>query len=261
MGLANSYGIVAYYEYDAWGKIIATNSASTTDYNAINANPLRYRGYIYDTETGFYYLQSRYYDPEICRFINADGYVSTGTGLLGYNMYSYCNNNPVMCTDNLGEFPWLAVAIVFAVVAVAATINDIYQIASGNVSVILPSNESSDSDESEGSVPDNVQIENSYKILTPWMQLGYSVYLNHFNNESKSIIDGTSAGVQFEWMMHNLAYIGFTVIGDEENKVKAGHVDLGRTIFSDEHGTASVLMWIGYCILNPRAAIVDLIVD
>ena len=261
VGLANEYGIVASYAYDAWGKIISTSGITSMEEGALAANPLRYRGYIYDTETGFYYLQSRYYDPSMSRFINADGYVSTGTGLLGYNMYSYCNNNPVMCTDNLGEFPWLAVAIVSAVVAVAATINDIYQIASGNVSVNVSSNESSDSDESEGSEPDNVQIENSYKILTPWMQLGYSVYLNHFNDESKNIIDGTSVGVQFEWMVHNLAYIGSTVIGHEEYKDRARSVDLGRTIFSDEHGTPSVLMWIGYCILHPRAAIVDAIVD
>jgi len=114
MGLANSYGIVAYYEYDAWGKIIATNSASSTDYNAITANPLRYRGYIYDTETGFYYLQSRYYDPEICRFINADGYISTGTGVLGYNMYAYCDNNPVKLLDPTGEFPVIIIAAVLS---------------------------------------------------------------------------------------------------------------------------------------------------
>lgn len=57
-------------------------------------NPLRYRGYVYDTETGFYYLQSRYYDPELSRFINADAFVSTGQGLLGNNMFAYCNNDP-----------------------------------------------------------------------------------------------------------------------------------------------------------------------
>ena len=66
-------------------------------------NPLRYRSYVYDTETGYYYLQSRYYDPEIGRFINADGYVSTGQGLLGNNMFAYCNNNPVIYEDASGH--------------------------------------------------------------------------------------------------------------------------------------------------------------
>ena len=66
-------------------------------------NPLRYRGYYYDTETGFYYLQSRYYDPVVSRFINADKYASTGDGLVGYNMFAYCSNNPVNYSDPSGE--------------------------------------------------------------------------------------------------------------------------------------------------------------
>ena len=57
-------------------------------------NPLRYRGYVYDTETGLYYLQNRYYDPEVGRFINSDILVSTGQGLLDNNMFAYCRNNP-----------------------------------------------------------------------------------------------------------------------------------------------------------------------
>ena len=58
-------------------------------------NPLQYHGYYHDSETGFYYLQSRYYDPEICRFINADSYASTGQSYLGYNTFAYCGNDPL----------------------------------------------------------------------------------------------------------------------------------------------------------------------
>jgi len=65
-------------------------------------NPLRYRGYIYDTELGLYYLQSRYYNPAIGRFLNADSYASTGQGILGNNMFAYCNNSPVVFYDNAG---------------------------------------------------------------------------------------------------------------------------------------------------------------
>jgi len=67
-------------------------------------NPFRYRGYVYDTETGLYYLQSRYYDPEVGRFINADIYMSTGQGVLGNNSYAYCANNPTSRVDDEGEF-------------------------------------------------------------------------------------------------------------------------------------------------------------
>ena len=67
-------------------------------------NPFRYRGYVYDTETGLYYLGSRYYNPETGRFINADSYLSTGQGVLGSAMFSYCNNNPVNACDDGGTF-------------------------------------------------------------------------------------------------------------------------------------------------------------
>ena len=66
------------------------------------ANPFRYRGYYYDVETGFYYLNSRYYDPTLGRFLNADGYVSTGQGMLGVNMFAYCHNKPVLFNDPSG---------------------------------------------------------------------------------------------------------------------------------------------------------------
>ena len=88
----------AQYAYDAWGNIIAMSGTLA------ELNPLRYRGYVYDQETGFYYLNSRYYDPEIGRFINADGYASTGQGILGHNMFAYCANNPVNCADPTGHF-------------------------------------------------------------------------------------------------------------------------------------------------------------
>ena len=74
-----------------------------------NINPLRYRGYYYDTETGFYYLNSRYYDPETGRFINIDNEISgVGGNPLGYNMFAYCGNNPVNREDSFGNWPkWL----------------------------------------------------------------------------------------------------------------------------------------------------------
>ena len=95
----SSRSVVASYTYDPWGKIISSSGTLA------DINPLRYRGYYYDSETGFYYLQSRYYDPEIGRFINADSYASTdATGLLSTNMFAYCENDPVNKSDPSGEF-------------------------------------------------------------------------------------------------------------------------------------------------------------
>ena len=91
------YEEVANYTYDAWGNIISATGEKA------ELNPLRYRGYYYDSETGFYYLQSRYYDPANHRFINADALASTGQGFVGTNMFAYCNNNPVIFADTAGN--------------------------------------------------------------------------------------------------------------------------------------------------------------
>ena len=102
----SSRSVVASYTYDPWGKIISSSGTLA------DINPLRYRGYYYDTETGFYYLQSRYYDPEIGRFINADSYASTdATGLLSTNMFAYCENDPVNKSDPTGEVAPILVAM------------------------------------------------------------------------------------------------------------------------------------------------------
>ena len=76
-------------------------------------NPLRYRGYVYDRETGLYYVSSRYYNPEIGRWINADGALSEiGGNILGYNLFAYCFNNPVNMNDSTGEWQkWLSGAL------------------------------------------------------------------------------------------------------------------------------------------------------
>ena len=97
--LVNASGTATFatYTYDAWGNILSSSGTLAS------VNPLRYRGYYYDTETGWYYLQSRYYDPVIHRFINADCFASTETGFLGYNMFAYCNNNPVSFVDSNGQ--------------------------------------------------------------------------------------------------------------------------------------------------------------
>ena len=90
------------YTYDAWGKLVELKDTTT---NSVGTqNPFRYRGYYYDTETSLYYLQSRYYDPEVGRFINADAFASTDiSGVLSTNMFAYCENNPVMRSDPTGE--------------------------------------------------------------------------------------------------------------------------------------------------------------
>ena len=100
--------VVANYEYDAWGRVVSVKYANGNDINVSNhigvINPIRYRGYYYDSETGFYYLKSRYYDPAICRFISTDGRIDLNDATTNLNLFAYCGNDPVNRIDSEGEF-------------------------------------------------------------------------------------------------------------------------------------------------------------
>ena len=118
-----SGNIVVKYYYDAYGNIIKIIDSSGIGLG--EKNPFRFKSYYYDTETGFYSLQSRYYDPEIGRFINADNQLSTGSDFTGMNLFAYCDNNPVMRVDPTGHAWWhwaiAATVVVACAVAVVAT--------------------------------------------------------------------------------------------------------------------------------------------
>lgn len=115
--LDSSGKLAASYDYDAWGNCTVYDSS---DAAIGDLNPLRYRGYYYDAETGFYYLQSRYYDPAICRFINADGLFTDG--FVGSNLFAYCVNDPVNTVDPTGNFAITAtVALITFGIALVAT--------------------------------------------------------------------------------------------------------------------------------------------
>ena len=270
--------LIATYAYDPWGNptgiynpngtSIAQNIAHVAAYN-----PFRYRGYRYDADTGFYYLQSRYYDPTICRFINADGYASTGQGILGFNMFAYCGNNPAINTDPSGKFfaniLINTIANIGANVAAisevsALTVHDIYQIFRNDENgVVLSKN-------NDGSI----KIKNSASISTPWMQFGYSFYVNHFS-EYQDDIRGSTVGMAFEWFVHNVAYVAYSTIDsfglgsifgmssdDLQGKMdQARDVDIGATIYADNHGGWSNAMQITYGILFPIPSISDRIIQ
>ena len=104
---------VATYTYtDAWGNhsVSYTNGGAST---GAQYNPFRYRSYYYDTDLGLYYLQSRYYDPNTCRFISPDAvsYLGANGDLTSYNLFAYCSNNPVNYVDPSGHFVWTIVLI------------------------------------------------------------------------------------------------------------------------------------------------------
>ena len=117
IGIVDSAGLIlAIYAYTPWGQLLTIDRVTGSSYSDGDSsigsiNPIRYRGYYYDNETRLYYLNSRYYDPYVGRFLNADGYVSTGQGVIGFNMFAYCLDNPVNNVDFNGDLVETAVAI------------------------------------------------------------------------------------------------------------------------------------------------------
>ena len=134
--LNDSYQTVAKYEYTSFGEILSIKDGNGTDVSnnsshIANINSFRYRSYYYDTETGMYYLNSRYYNPEMSRFLNVDIGIANIGEIQGYNMYQYAFNNPINFDDSNGSWPkWIkkavaAVAVVVAVVVVAVAVTAI----------------------------------------------------------------------------------------------------------------------------------------
>ena len=113
------------YTYDAWGNF-TTYYNDCTSSNPANFNPYRYRSYYYDAELEMYYLKSRYYDPEICRCINADDIscLSANGDFASYNLYAYCGNNPVSRKDDGGEFWHIVIGA-----AIGAVVNGALKVA------------------------------------------------------------------------------------------------------------------------------------
>ena len=127
------------YTYDAWGRLL--NSSTN---QIFKANPIRYRGYYYDAETGLYYLGSRYYDPAVKRFINADDAALAtinpySDGLTDKNYFAYCDNNPTSRSDDGGELWNLVVgaAVGGIIGGVSAAISSYKDSGSVNISAVI----------------------------------------------------------------------------------------------------------------------------
>ena len=122
------------YTYDAWGNLISYtmhgDGLYSLHYNMAEGNSFRYRGYYFDRETGFYYLNSRYYDPAIGRFLNADGITLLGANgdCNNLNLFAYCGNNPVSKTDPTGEFG-VAIGVMFIGGLIGSAISAITSVA------------------------------------------------------------------------------------------------------------------------------------
>ena len=251
---------MGYYTYDAWGNVTSIMDAGgytpTSPANLMNRNPLRYRGYYYDTETGLYYVSSRYYDPEIGRWINADNVIpDVGSEILGYNMFAYCFNNPVSMDDQSGHWPkWLknaakAVAsVVTQVKAVLSIPSTVVKIAAASTVAVVSRN---------ATVGDVVNDVKKYSF---------------FNTDETKVLDSEvfSSYKGTPVLKHDISWvtsfsISNTIILNKGENVSNGGVDTvkhewGHTVQQSIIGTNKYMTRIAIpsvisCYLNPSSKI------
>ena len=138
IGILNQAGQkIVSYTYDPWGKVLSVDGSEASTIGQLN--PIRYRGYYYDTETGFYYLQSRYYDPTMKRFLSCDSEaaitLSPEQPNWNKNLFAYCDNNPIIRVD-CGGGAWQVIVFAIAVGGLtSALFEGVYQAAAGNKSL------------------------------------------------------------------------------------------------------------------------------
>ena len=194
-------------------------------------NHLLYRGYVMDKGTGLYYLQSRYYDPNVGRFINADGLVSTGCGILGHNMFAYCNNIPVTNKDFSGRAPWPCTVIIED----GPGLN--YMKEFEDIGVIYIPDDSGNGGE----------IKNSHCVTDVTEMTKYATYLAN-KSQHKDTVSGSVEGIVFAWWIHNVTYSIGSEHGLESMVNQSRDVNIGRTIYHDNHSGFSRIMWALYRI-------------
>ena len=281
--------IVVQYKDGAWGNhfVLDCEGNEITDTEHIgHRNPFRYRGYYYDTTSGFYYLKSRFYDPETGRFLSPDSVEHLDHETIGgLNLYAYCNNNPVMYSDPEGhswdDFLNIATKVISGVGSAALglvtlvrtanpilaikqgmqawAINDIYQLASGRVSAQI-------------SEKGDVEITNSNNLVSPVAQTVYTFYLNHVNSETKDVIKGTTRGAQGELLAHNLAYYVLSMASGtgklfgrnttelDEKRGFANPANIGGTVFDNGDNRIAKGMVAFNIITRPIATLIDFLV-
>ena len=233
------------YTYDAWGNC----SVVVNENNVANINPFRYRGYYFDTESGLYYLMSRYYDPSIGQFISMDtpDYLEPNT-IGGVNLYAYGLNNPVMYVDPTGHLAWWAIAlIVVGAITIATSI--------GEAVAIDRAEETYEKYKEEITIEDG-QITNSHKVTEPLDMWALSAYARYYSDDDTA--QGSAFGIFVEWIWHNVG-ASFDMAGGDD-------LNYGKTIFSDFEVHNSpvniampIIMTATELVLNPIMFVYDLI--
>ena len=220
------------YTYDAWGNHTTTYHAGTTSQSIEAYNPFRYRGYYYDDETGLYYVSSRYYDPEIGRWISPEPNMYSGlfdnkTPVLAYNVYAYCMNNPVNNIDPTGEWTFSLNLGLFIGLGGGYSFNIGFSVDSEDMVAFQVTY----------SVPNDGETRNTVIGGT----VGLSIGMQYTEYNSVTELEGLSksAGI-------NTPFGGFDVIKNRYNKDVGWGIGVGPGIGMDLHVNETKTKTIGW---------------
>ena len=237
---------VACYTYDAWGVCASAGSDSIGQYN-----PLRYRGYIYDDETQLYYLQSRYYDPEMGRFINADDVDHLGVkGLISYNLFTYCGNNPVMGYDPTGAWDWGAalsgaglLATGLTAIAAAATILTCGAAAPLMVAVAAVTATAGVLTTVNG-VAEVVEAGTGYNVVRDGVFGGNTQAYETYRDVTSTVAEiGTAiCGSYYAAKGGNVCFVAGTLVQSEQGAIPIENVSVGTMVWAWDEKTGNIAL-------------------
>ena len=246
VAIYNDSGVrIGTYTYDAWGNftVSTTSGITATERNIVRYyNPFRYRGYYYDVDMGMYYLQSRYYNPQWCRFLNADdiSYLGLGDEFNSYNLFAYCGNNPVMGYDPAGTWDWgtfwggvdlLSVGI--AAIAVSATILSCGTAAPVMVAVAAATMTAGIATTVNGAA-EVVEAGTGYNVVEEVVFQGDEAAYETYRNATKIVAEiGTAiCGTYYAAKGGNVCFIAGTLIATEAGQIPIEQIEPGDMVWA-----------------------------
>ena len=236
--------LVARYIYDTWGNTLSVTDASgkaiTDPLHIANINPIRYRGYYYDAETGLYYLQSRYYDTVTKRFVNSDELLGLNGSEARYNLFAYCGNNPANSIDSTGTYPVNQDddPVTRKAASTMQEWNFVRMRAKANASLSKYKGNNGEESRITSTGSDHIQITNSYMVSSKEDRMVICEYLSY-----SGLIDSSATQLAAEWKVHNDVYNLLTAVSNAYGAMYVSYPGLNgklELVYSDHFHLDSI---------------------
>ena len=236
--------LLARYIYDTWGNTLSVTDASgkaiTDPLHIANINPIRYRGYYYDAETGLYYLQSRYYDTVTKRFVNSDELLGLNGSEARYNLFAYCGNNPANSIDSTGTYPVNQDddPVTRKAASTMQEWNLVRMRAKANASLSKYKGNNGEESRITSTGSDHIQITNSYMVSSKEDRMVICEYLSY-----SGLIDSSATRLAAEWKGHNDVYNLLTVVSNAYGAMYVSYPGLNgklELVYSDHFHLDSI---------------------